>query len=91
MIHVCPVATDGDVTIGYDANGVAGTWPGNMTETCESREFVVAEYDYFSLTQFDSVNDCYDLCITDSGELVWRDGAYNWTPIRDVLKKFGDL
>ena len=57
----------------------------------QSGEFIVAEYDYFSLTQFESVDDCYDLCKTDSEELVWRDGSYNWTPIRDVLKKFGDM
>lgn len=91
MIHVNPVATDGDVTIGYDANGVAGYWPGDMSETCESDEFFVAKYDDDFPIEFESSEESYDLHKTDSGEIVWRDGSYNWTPIKDVLKKFGDM
>lgn len=91
MMHVNPVATDGYMTIGYDANGVAGSWPGDMAETCESDEFFQAHYDEVFFVEFESVDESYDLYRTESGDLVWRDGSCNWTPINEVLRKFGDI
>jgi len=45
--NVRPVISDGQYSIGYDADDRAGQWDGNMTETCT--EFRVAkEGDEFS-------------------------------------------
>jgi hypothetical protein len=44
-MHTNPIASDGQFSIGYDANGVAGQWPGNMTETCRTIDWMPAAID----------------------------------------------
>ena len=39
-MHVNPITHDGLDTIGYDADGVPGRWPGVMLESCETRDWV---------------------------------------------------
>ncbi len=82
-IHVNPVVSDGQFTIGYDADGVAGQWPGNMAERT----------DYFMPArigaEFSDGNEVWDAA-ENGDEIVWRDGAGNWTPIAEVLRQYGD-
>lgn len=84
MVHVNPVASDGKVTIGYDADGWAGQWPGNMTET--TNEWGIA----CSPTEFSDGNAVWTLQERADGVLVWADGegtAYSPEPL---LKAGGD-
>ena len=82
-IHVNPVVSDGAFTIGYDADGVAGQWLGNMSET--TGDFMPARIG----SEFSDGNEVWDAA-ENGDEIVWRDGAGNWTPIRDVLRQYGD-
>ena len=85
MMHVNPVASDGAFTIGYDADGVAGQWPGNMTETTSAFDFARAR----GGATFNDGNEGWD-AHEDGGSVVWRDGAGNWEPAQDTLRRYGD-
>jgi hypothetical protein len=45
-----PVASDGNFTIGYDADGLAGIVPGHMVESFDNS------------SDFVSVTECYEFC-----------------------------
>ena len=82
-MHVNPVTSDGLYTIGYDADGVAGQWDGNMSETT----------DYFRKAQEgDSFCDGNEdwLLIEDMGELVWLSPDGNIADVSRTLKMYGD-
>lgn len=40
-IHVNPVHSDGQWTIGHDDDGLPGQWPGNMEDVCGDKDFMV--------------------------------------------------
>lgn len=82
-MHVNPITSNGNLTIGYDADGVAGQWEGNMTET--TADFAPVRLG----TEFSDGNETWD-AYEDGDEIVWRDGAGNWNAIREVLRQFGD-
>lgn len=85
MLHVNPLVSDGSFTIGYDADGVAGQWPGNMAESVESAIFIQAkEGDTFC--DGSAEWDAY----LDGEELVWRDSVGNWIAPRALLFHYGD-
>lgn len=83
-IHVNPVASDGQYTIGYDDNGFAGQWPGNMAETTDyfMPTHVGSE---FSFSDGNEIWVAHDL----GGEIVWMDAEGNWTEVREI-RQYGD-
>ncbi len=68
-IHVNPIASDGNTTIGYDDDGLAGMWAGNMAETCDDHEFAMAKEGL----EWSDGKELWDVFV--EGELIWRDGA----------------
>ena len=42
-MHVNPLYSDGNFTVGYDDDGIAGQWPGNMVSFCEKWDFIPAQ------------------------------------------------
>jgi len=83
-MHVNPVVSDGQFTIGYDADGVAGHWIGNMSETTDY--FIKAS----DGTLFCDGNEMWDAHDLGDGEIVWRDAEGNWTEVKEVLRQYGD-
>ena len=71
-IHVKPIASDGQTTIGYDDDGLAGQWPGNMTEVCDDRDFSIAREGQI----WSDGTEIWDVVAEDGAysELTWRDG-----------------
>ena len=85
-MHVSPLTSDGIFTIGYDADGCAGKWPGNMSESTLSENWVAA-------TEGDTFSDSWGVwdSYIDGEELVWRDPAGNWISPRALLLAYGDI
>lgn len=84
-MHVNPMVSDGQFTIGYDADGVAGQWPGNMAETCKPLDWMPAKID----TEFSDGNEWWTT-IEDGGQIVWQNPNGSITPVREILEAGGD-
>ena len=67
-IHVDPIASDGNWTIGYDDDGLAGEWPGNMTEITGDRDFMIAKLG----NTFSDGNSEYEIVEGNNGVLRWQ-------------------
>lgn len=82
-MHVNPVTSDGNYTIGYDDDGVAGQWDGNMTETT----------DYFRPSndgdEFSTGHEIW-ICEDDGdGEIVWVSPEGEWATAKETLAAYG--
>ena len=86
LMHVNPVASDGKFTIGYDADSVTGRWPGNMTETCETKDWLKAKEG----DEFHDGSELWDVVATEDDELVWRDGDGCCTCRFQTLESYAD-
>jgi len=83
-IHVNPVVSDGQWTIGYDDDGRAGLWPGNMTSDCDEKDFIPATLD----TEFSVGNETYT-CDEHADEIYWVRPDGSWVSIRETLAAGG--
>lgn len=79
-IHVNPLVSDGNWTIGYDDDGLAGQWPGNMAQTTQDSDFVRAREG----AEFHDSNELY-VASWDGDEIVWKDADGNFAPVRQIL------
>lgn len=85
MMHVNPLASDGNFTIGYDADGLAGEWPGNMADMCHPVDFIRARID----KEFSDGAMTY-FCVLDGEDTVWANPDGSVTPVRQILADGGD-
>lgn len=84
-MHVNPIASNGENSIGYDADGVAGQWPGNMAETCKQSEWIQAGLD----SELVDENEWWTT-VEDGGRIVWQNPDGIVTPVREILIGGGD-
>lgn len=84
-MHVNPITSDGQFTIGYDADGLAGQWPGNMTQSCETADFMIAREGQ----TFADGSEEWDAVWASDDTLVWRDPEGDWIDPDEILKRYG--
>lgn len=85
MMHVNPLVSDGNFTVGYDSDGLAGQWPGNMAESCREVDWMPARLDQ----EFSDGAMVY-FCVLDGDALAWANPDGSVTPVRQILAEGGD-
>lgn len=85
MIHVNPVASDGQFTIGFDADGSAGMWPGNMADAIPSVDFGRQEVG----AEFSDGSDTWT-AVENGDEIAWECGLV-WIDADSARRAGGDI
>ncbi len=84
-MHTNPMTSDGNWTIGYDDDGIAGQWDGNMSESCDDRDFITAQEHH----TFHDGTEEYHIEVDQNGTLYWANAENYGQPIDEILRAHG--
>ncbi len=87
-MHVNPITHNGLFTLGYDADGAPGLWPGVMAESCETQEWMPV---ISGATLLDMDDQIWNLIEREEDEVwCWQGPDGRIYDPEVILEQFGD-